>query len=113
MRGDDGKFLWPGFGENLRVLRWMIERCKGWGKAVETPIGLIPAPGAIEVDDLPLAPGAMQKLLSIDRDGWLAALNTQDEFFGSLGRHLPHELQAEHAGLAQRLRGGPVRSGAR
>ncbi len=113
MRGDDGKFLWPGFGENLRVLRWMIERCNGRGKAVETPIGLLPAPGAIEVGDLPLASGAMDRLLSIDRDGWLAALNTQDEFFGSLGPHLPRELQAEHEGLAQRLHGGPVRSGAR
>jgi phosphoenolpyruvate carboxykinase (GTP) len=111
-RGDDGRFLWPGFGENLRVLRWMIERCSGRGKAVETPIGFVPAPGDIEAGDLPLAPGAMEKLLSIDREGWQAALTTQNEFFGTFGGHLPRELQDEHDALERRLHGGAVRPGA-
>jgi len=102
-RGDDGRFVWPGFGENLRVLRWVLDRCAGRGEAIETPIGMLPTPGAIDVDGLNLAPAALQRLLAIDRDGWLSALASQDEFFASFGSRLPDAMHKEHDALATRL----------
>ncbi len=112
-RGDDGRFLWPGFGENLRVLRWVLERCAGRGEAVETPIGMLPTPGALDVDGLDLAPEALQRLLAIDRDGWLSALASQDEFFASFGSRLPEAMRREHDALAKRLQLAGARTGPR
>ncbi len=106
LRGEDGKLLWPGFGENLRVLRWVLDRCAGKGEAVETPIGLVPAPGALDTDDLALPAGALSRLLSIDREGWRTALGTQDEFFAQFGDRLPPEMLRQHEALARRLHAG-------
>ena len=69
-KGSDGKFLWPGYGENSRVLEWVFERCAGRGEAVETPIGYLPAPGAIPTDGLDIAPEAMTELLKVDPVEW-------------------------------------------
>jgi len=113
MRGDDGRFLWPGFGENLRVLRWIIERSLGKGRAVETPIGFLPSPGDLDVDGLDLPPASLERLLSIDRQGWIDALRTQDEFFARFGTRLPEEMRREHDALGRRLRNTRSQIGAR
>ena len=113
MRGDDGRFLWPGFGENLRVLRWIIERSEGRGRAVETPIGLLPSPGDLDVDGLDLPSASLERLLSIDREGWIDALRTQDEFFARFGTRLPEEMRREHDALGRRLRDTHSQVGAR
>ena len=102
-KDENGKFLWPGFGQNLRVLQWMIERCEGTGKAQETPIGYMPAKGAIDVEGLNLAPGTMDKLFEIDKEGWLSAIASQEEFFASFGDRLPPEMHHELQGLKSRL----------
>jgi phosphoenolpyruvate carboxykinase (GTP) len=104
-RGDDGTFLWPGFGENLRVLQWVIDRCRGRARGIESPIGWLPRPGELKLEGLTLAPGALDHLLSIDRDGWAGALLSQSEFFARFGARLPKEMLQEHDGLAERIEG--------
>ncbi|HEV8201895.1 MAG TPA: phosphoenolpyruvate carboxykinase (GTP) [Candidatus Polarisedimenticolia bacterium] len=103
-RDDNGKFIWPGFGDNLRVLQWVIGRCDGKAKAVTTPIGLMPTKDAIDTEGLKLAPGAMDRLLEVDDDGWARALRGQDEFFDQFGGRIPQELRQENEALGQRLK---------
>jgi phosphoenolpyruvate carboxykinase (GTP) len=107
-----GNFLWPGFGENVRVLRWILERVRGGGKAVETPIGWIPAPDGIEREGLDLAASALEELLRLDRADWENELASQREFFEQFGSRLPPEIQEEHEALARRLHGISVPAGA-
>ena len=113
-RDESGKFIWPGFGENLRILKWIIERCHDRVPAHETAIGLMPAPRDIDTDGLPLPPGAMDRLLSVDHEGWTRALRGQEEFFATLAPRLPQAMQDEHDALRKRLKGArsTVRSGA-
>ena len=103
-RDAEGRFLWPGFGENLRVLEWIVERCRDSGKAEETPIGYRPAPGAIPTHGLDLAPGAMAELLHVDREAWQANHRNQAEFFQKFGDRLPRGIRAEWEALGSRLR---------
>ncbi|HEY3810010.1 MAG TPA: phosphoenolpyruvate carboxykinase (GTP) [Acidimicrobiales bacterium] len=102
-KGPDGNFLWPGYGENSRVLEWVFERCAGRGEAVKTPIGLLPATGAIPSDGLDVAPGAMAELLRVDRDEWRQELQSIAQHFDSLGERVPSELFDELARLEKRL----------
>ncbi len=102
-RGDDGKFLWPGFGENLRVLQWVIDRCRGRAKGVESPIGYLPDRAELNTKGLKLPDGALDRLLAIDREGWTEALHSQSEFFARFGTRLPKEMMREHDGLRERL----------
>ena len=102
-RKDEGKFLWPGFGDNSRVLKWIFERCNGTGNAVETPIGKVPAPESLDATGLTLAPGALTKLLAVDVQGWLAEIPSVEEHFAKFGDRLPAGLQQELASLRQRL----------
>jgi phosphoenolpyruvate carboxykinase (GTP) len=90
--GADGRYLWPGFGENLRVLLWMIDRVKGGGGAVETPIGLVPAPGALMLDGLSVSRSDVDALLRVDRDEWAAEVPEIRAFFERFGSRLPEEL---------------------
>jgi phosphoenolpyruvate carboxykinase (GTP) len=99
----DGKFIWPGFGQNIRVLRWILDRVRGQGKAIETPIGYIPTDDALELDDLKLPPGTMKELLSIDPDAWSEEVDDQGRFFKQFGDRLPREISHEHQKLAHRL----------
>ncbi len=101
--GDDGKFLWPGYGDNIRVLKWIIERVRGEGAAVDSPIGHLPAPGAIDTRGLDLAPGTMEKLLSVDVAAWREEVARSAQFLGKFGPHLPAELHEEHRKLTDRL----------
>ena len=87
-----GRFVWPGFGENLRVLLWMIERVKGRGAAVETPIGLVPTEPALDWSGLSLSAAEQQLLLEVDRGEWAAEVPEIRAFFDRFGSHLPAEL---------------------
>jgi phosphoenolpyruvate carboxykinase (GTP) len=99
----DGRFLWPGFGENLRVLLWMIERIRGRAGAVETPLGLVPTPDALNLEGLKLDAAALDTLLKVDRDEWAEEVPEIRAFFDSFGDRLPRELNASLDILAQRL----------
>jgi phosphoenolpyruvate carboxykinase (GTP) len=102
-RGRDGKFLWPGFGENLRVLRWALERCAGAAKAEETPIGYVPTRAAIDRSGLDLRDDLLDELLKVDTDEWASALKGQEEYFAQFGDKLPAGMREEHETLAARL----------
>jgi phosphoenolpyruvate carboxykinase (GTP) len=103
-RDATGRFLWPGFGDNLRVLEWIVERCRDSGKAEETAIGYRPPPGTIPTHGLDMAPGAMQELLHVDREGWQTNHRSQAEFFQKFGDRLPRGIRAEWEALGTRLR---------
>lgn len=102
-RGDDRRFLWPGFGDNCRVLRWITERIEGRGEAVETPLGFIPPPGALDLSGLRIPPEDMDELLAVDREAWRAELDLIREHFAGFGGHLPEGLWEELALLEKRL----------
>ena len=99
----DNKFLWPGYGENLRVLEWILERARGEGKAQETPIGYVPTLDALDMTGLDLAPGVMEELLKVDNDAWKAEAADIELFFDSLGSRMPWELRNELEALRHRL----------
>jgi phosphoenolpyruvate carboxykinase (GTP) len=98
------RYLWPGFGENSRVLAWVFRRCDGEADAVETPIGLVPASGAIETAGLDVSDEDMEVLLRVDRDLWSAQLPQVREHFAQFGDRLPRELRAQLEALEERLR---------
>ena len=103
-RNDQGQFLWPGFGENLRVLRWVIERSQGAGEATETPIGYIPKQSSLNGGGLKLSAADLNRLVSVDREGWKHNLKGQMDFFDNFGDRLPSAIREEHAALARRLK---------
>jgi phosphoenolpyruvate carboxykinase (GTP) len=99
-----GDFLWPGYGENSRVLKWVFERCEGTVKAVETPIGNLPLDRDLDLTGLDLAPGDLRELLRVDVDDWLAEARGILDYYDRFGSHVPRELRDELAGLEERLR---------
>jgi phosphoenolpyruvate carboxykinase (GTP) len=99
----EGKFLWPGYAENSRVLKWIFDRCEGTAAAVETPIGRLPAEGALDLNGLTISQDAMAELLKVDRDGWKAELPLIREHFRTFGAKLPQGLSDELSALEQRL----------
>ena len=101
--GPDGRFVWPGFGQNLRVLLWMIDRAKGRGAAEETPIGLVPAPSALNWDGLDLSRAQRESLLRVDRAEWVAELPEIRAFFDRFSDRLPRELDRSLAALNREL----------
>jgi phosphoenolpyruvate carboxykinase (GTP) len=103
-KDERGKFLWPGYGENSRVLKWIFERCNGTAHAVETPIGRLPRPEDLDTRGLDMAPGALSKLLSVDVPGWLAEVPLINSFFEEIGEHLPPGLREEALQLERRLK---------
>jgi len=102
-KGADGKFLWPGFGENVRVLKWILERVQGKGKAAETPVGWVPTPDGLTLDGLEVSRSTMEELLRVNPADWTSELEDTKKFFEQFGRRLPPELHEEHAQLAQRF----------
>ena len=88
-KGADGDFLWPGFGENSRVLEWILERVDGQVAAKESPLGLVPVEGGLNVEGLDVSADDLAELFSIDRDSWLAEADSTDEFFASFGGRVP------------------------
>ena len=103
-RNERGRFLWPGFGENLRILRWIIERCKGGGQANETPIGYVPKASSLSGEGLEISKADVDQLVAIDREGWKNNLKSQSEYFDKFGDHLPAGIKEEHRSLAGRLK---------
>jgi phosphoenolpyruvate carboxykinase (GTP) len=100
----NGKFVWPGFGENIRVLRWVIDRANGRGDAIKTPIGNLPTVDALAARDLGLSKEDWQILLSVEKHGWMEAAKSQLEFFEKFGRRMPSELLEERLALVERLK---------
>jgi phosphoenolpyruvate carboxykinase (GTP) len=98
-----GRYLWPGFGDNLRVLKWVLERCAGRGNAVETVIGAVPAPDAIDRAGLDLPLTDMVELLKVDPAEWVEAIAGQEELIGMFGDRMPKALRGEHDELAHRI----------
>jgi len=100
---ENGKFLWPGYGENSRVLKWVFDRCNGKAHATDTAIGRVPAPADLDTDGLDLPASNLAKLLSVDIEGWLAEVPLIREHFAKFGDRLPQGLQDEVTELEQRL----------
>jgi phosphoenolpyruvate carboxykinase (GTP) len=102
-KGDDGSFLWPGYGENSRVLAWIFDRCSDDAAATDTAIGRLPATGALNVDGLALAAGALETLTSVDEEEWRSELPSIEEHYAVFGDRLPTALHDELDALAKRL----------
>jgi phosphoenolpyruvate carboxykinase (GTP) len=102
-RDEEGGFLWPGFGENSRVLKWAIERIEGKAAAVETPIGHVPTPEALDTDGLDMTPEQIEQALSVDVEEWRAEIPQIEEWFAKFGETLPTQLRVELDGLKARL----------
>ncbi|MEX2286106.1 MAG: phosphoenolpyruvate carboxykinase (GTP) [Planctomycetaceae bacterium] len=100
---DSGPWLWPGYGANLRVLAWIAERAHGEADAVETPIGYLPTPTAINTDGLGVDADTMAQLLEVDTDHWMTEVNQRASFFEKFGGKLPPALADENAALRRRL----------
>ncbi len=100
---DHGHFLWPGFGENLRVLRWIIERCEGRAGATETAIGYLPAPDDLDIRDLDISNDVLTELLSVDHKNWLEELQAIAEYFDEYGDRIPEALLEAHRRVTDSL----------
>ena len=102
-KDDEGRFLWPGFGENSRLLAWIFRRCDDEAEAVETPIGLVPAEGAIDLSGLELPAGVMEELLEVDPEQWKVQLPQLQQHYAQFGDKLPAELRSQLEDLERRL----------
>jgi phosphoenolpyruvate carboxykinase (GTP) len=102
-KGGDGKFLWPGFGENVRVLKWILERTENRGAAQETPIGYVPAPDGLTLDGLNITRERVAELLRVNPEDWTAELEEVNTFFEIFGNELPKEVREEESRLGERL----------
>jgi phosphoenolpyruvate carboxykinase (GTP) len=102
-RDEDRSFLWPGFGENCRVLDWVLQRVDGCGDAVETPIGLVPTLDSIDRAGLDVDDAAMRRLLHVDPAAWEAELAVIEEHYAGVGERLPAELRRQLDDLRDRL----------
>lgn len=101
---DEGHFIWPGFGENMRVLMWILARCEGKVDAVETAIGYLPKPEDINIEGLDLDLNVMKELLTVDHDAWLSDVENIKNFYKQVGDRVPHELYDELAMLETNLK---------
>jgi phosphoenolpyruvate carboxykinase (GTP) len=106
-RNDDGAFLWPGYGENSRVLAWIFDRSAGGGTAVETAIGRLPSLDALNTDGLDLSSDRLRQLLNVDHDAWRDEVALIEEHYERFGDRLPSALEAELRALEKRLAEGP------
>ncbi len=104
-KSDTGSFMWPGFGENSRVLKWVLERVAGTADATETPIGNVPTPDSLDVSGLDLDAGTLQALLEVDATAWKDEVELINAHFDSIGERLPEAMRTELADLERRLNG--------
>jgi phosphoenolpyruvate carboxykinase (GTP) len=107
-RDENGKFLWPGYGENVRVLKWMLDRIEGRAQATDTPIGYVPTPDSLDLDGLSIPRKNLDELLAVDPADWTQELTETGKFFEKFGDRLPDEIRAEHKALADRLQRSSV-----
>ena len=101
---EDGRFLWPGYGENLRVIEWILDRCRGEADAVKTPIGYVPAVDSLDLTGLNITPDSLGKLLAVDREAWYQESEQIASFFHRFGKRFPHPLWKKLEELRQGLR---------
>jgi phosphoenolpyruvate carboxykinase (GTP) len=104
-KDENGKWLWPGFGDNSRVLKWIVERVSGKGKAVQTPIGYMPTPGAIDLEGLDVPAKDIEELLTVNKDEWNKEIASVKEYYAGFGDKLPAELAAQLEALEKRING--------
>lgn len=103
-KDENGKFMWPGYGDNIRVIKWILERIDGKGDYVETPIGILPAHGAIEIADLNLPEGTCNKLCEVDKNAWFEEVKEMREYYKIFGDKLPKQLTEELDKIEERLK---------
>lgn len=102
-KGEDGRLLWPGFGQNARVLKWIVERCAGRSGAYDTPVGRVPQDGAFDLSGLKIAAGDVEELLRVDVERWLAEIPGIEEYYAKFGSRLPAGLREQLDSLRRRL----------
>jgi phosphoenolpyruvate carboxykinase (GTP) len=102
-RGEDGRFLWPGFGDNSRVIDWIIRRIDGQVPAVDSPVGRLPQTSDLNLDGLDISKADLDELFRVDAEAWQAEADGIEEFYGTFGDKLPAALRAELASLRYRL----------
>ena len=100
---DEGHFIWPGFGDNLRVLEWILDRCENKVDAKETPIGFVPNAQDINIEGLDITTDVVEELLTVDKETWKEEVNGIEEFYAQFGDRLPKELKVKLEELKQRL----------
>jgi phosphoenolpyruvate carboxykinase (GTP) len=103
-KGENGRFLWPGYGQNLRVLLWMVDRIHGRDRGVETPIGIVPTTSALPLDGLDIPPADVDALLRVNPEEWARELPEIRAFFGRFGDRIPPELGRALEQLSTRLK---------
>ncbi|MFK7873757.1 MAG: phosphoenolpyruvate carboxykinase (GTP) [Oligoflexales bacterium] len=99
----DGKFMWPGFGENIRVLRWILERTAGKGEAVHTPIGNVPAPESLDIKGLDLSGDTLKSLLTVDKKAWAKEMSEMGDYLKGFGEDVPANLLSAHKTIVNEL----------
>ena len=102
-KSPEGVFLWPGFGDNSRVLKWVLERVEGKGEAVETAIGRVPTPDAIDTTGLDIDAATLEQLLTVDNESWRQEIPLIEAHYASIGERLPGELKDQLTSLEKRL----------
>ena len=102
-KDEDGKFMWPGFGDNLRVLEWILKRVEGSAHFVDSPIGKLPIPADLNTAGLDIQPAVLEQLLQVDREGWRAEIEAIGEYLQGYGARTPASLSAEHRRIAELL----------
>ncbi|MBO6565844.1 MAG: phosphoenolpyruvate carboxykinase (GTP), partial [Pseudomonadales bacterium] len=102
-KDDEGRFMWPGFGENSRILKWVFERCAGTADAIETPIGNLPGIDGLDFSGLDISDDEIATLLRVEIDGWLSELPLIEDYYNTFQGKVPEELFNELAALKQRL----------
>ena len=102
-KDDEGNFLWPGFGDNMRVLNWIIDRCEGKADATETAIGYVPKPEDIDLTDLDMDMDTLKSILKVDKDIWEKEAAEIEEHYKKFGDKLPHELKEQLENLKANL----------
>jgi len=102
-KSPEGKFLWPGFSENSRVLKWIFDRCDGKAEAVDTPLGKIPTTDGLDTEGLDVEEADMKELLRVDAEGWKAEIPSIKEHYQTFGDKLPAGLKEELGELEKRL----------
>jgi phosphoenolpyruvate carboxykinase (GTP) len=105
-KDDEGRFIWPGFGENARVLKWVLERITGSTDAVETPIGMVPKSQDLDITGLDLTPEELETLLAVDHNEWQDELSLIEEHYDAIGERLPSEMRLQLEQLSERLSAG-------
>ena len=100
---ENGKFMWPGFGDNMRVLNWILDRCEGKAEATETAIGYLPKPSDLNLEGLDIDDAQLAELLSVDKEIWKEEVKGQREFFAQFGDRLPAEIKNQLEALEARL----------